>query len=499
MRRRLARSVLPAFLAAALALGSAAPAFAAPPAALPSFAVASRLAAVPFLAGVRTLSSGIAELPPGSHVSGTMGPDEAQFWLAVVHKGQVVSLDCSQRKDSYGPCDFAVMDVLSDLSSDPLLMDTSVGSGGKVHADITIPFDTLIVIGAHNHTAASVQHYDIAYTLSDPPVTSAVSRVSGADRYATALKISQQSFTSTDAAIVATGLNFADALAASGLAGSYDCPILLTNPYQLSPGVDAEITRLGATRVLVMGSGSAVSTSVVNALTHDGRSVRRVKGADRYGTAAAIADEIRAHETSAGRTPATEAFAVSGLNYPDALAVSPYAFAKKMPILLVRPTGVPTVTNTELSAMHASKAWVVGGSTVVSDQCEADLNATATERIAGSGRVETSLAAADKAVTQGWATYAHVGLTTGWNYPDALGAAAAIGRQGGVMLLSRPMWMQENVYQRLLDQRASITDVKLFGSTSALAGAVFGHTDHALLGDAWVTEMDPYGIDYGAN
>jgi putative cell wall-binding protein len=500
MHRRLARVILPACLAAALVLVSAAPALAAPAAASPPFAGAARLMAMsPALGGVHAMADGFSELPAGSRITGTTRPDEAQYWLAVVHKGQVLSLNLSQRKDSWGPCDFAVLDLLTDDINSLALLDTTIGTGDHVQGDVTIPCDTIIAIASHNHTAEGTQHYIIDYTLSDPAVTSAVSRTSGSDRYATAIAISQKTFTSADTVVVATGRNFADALSASGLAGSYDCPILLTDPQTLSSGVDAEITRLGASTVLVVGSASAVSANVKNTLTHDGRTVRRLEGTTRFETAGAIADEIRAHETSANRTPSTEAFVVNGMNYPDALAVSPYAFAKKMPILLVMPTSVPQVTNTELSAMSASKAWVVGGPSVVSEQCKAALHAATSERIAGAGRVETALAAADTAVTQGWGSFGHTGLTTGWNYPDALGAAASIGKQGGVLLLSRPMWMQQDLYEKIADQRNGIGDVTLFGSTSALAGAVLGHTDHALRGDQWPTDTGPYGVLYGAN
>ena len=62
------------------------------------------------------------------------------------------------------------------------------------------------------------------------------SRVGGLDRYATAALVAQATFPAPNANIIlASGLNFPDGLAAAGLAGAANAPVLLTDPNSL-PG-----------------------------------------------------------------------------------------------------------------------------------------------------------------------------------------------------------------------------------------------------------------------
>lgn len=56
-----------------------------------------------------------------------------------------------------------------------------------------------------------------------------VTRLGGADRYATGLRITSEAFTSAPMVVIATGRNFPDALAATGLAGSQGAPVILVD------------------------------------------------------------------------------------------------------------------------------------------------------------------------------------------------------------------------------------------------------------------------------
>jgi putative cell wall-binding protein len=464
---------------------------------LPAFGTPAALAhsSLRSLGGLRPLATQEYDLPAGTRAEGVLAADDEQDWRVVVHKGQSVDLTLRTMAGYSGQAWISAFDALATTNTVAPLSGLGVvnGVGSSRLTSFTVPYDTVMAISVCA-PAPAFGAYAFDYRISDPPATSTITRVSGATRFDTAVKISQSVFATSSTAIVATGRNFADALAASGLSGSYDCPVLLTGPGTLSAGVDAEITRLGAKKVFVIGSPTAVSDDVFNALNHGGRTVTRLQGANRFATAAAISQEIRAHETAAGRTPSNEAFVVNGLNYPDALAVSPFAFAMKMPILLVTPTTVPTVTATEILSMSATQTYVIGGPSAVSTATLQALPSAAT-RIAGTGRMQTAIAAAEFAVSQGWAGWSHVGLTTGWNYPDALAGGAALGKQGGVLLLSQPTKMPKDLYKTLYDNRASITDVKIFGSTVAVFGSVSGSAEHALLADPWV---DPYGFKYTA-
>ncbi len=63
-------------------------------------------------------------------------------------------------------------------------------------------------------------------------------RLAGANRYRTAIEISKDHFAKADTVVLATGRTFADGLAASGLAGVFNAPLLLTDATELPFGVD---------------------------------------------------------------------------------------------------------------------------------------------------------------------------------------------------------------------------------------------------------------------
>ncbi len=91
--------------------------------------------------------------------------------------------------------------------------------------------------------------------------------------------------------IVATGRNWPDALGGATLAGVLDAPILLVDTDALPAAVAAEITRLKATRAIVLGGTAAVSANVATAIDAipGVAKVERIGGANRYLTSEMIA------------------------------------------------------------------------------------------------------------------------------------------------------------------------------------------------------------------
>jgi putative cell wall-binding protein len=88
-----------------------------------------------------------------------------------------------------------------------------------------------------------------------------VTRLGGADRYGTAIAISQAFFnaSSGDHAWMATGQNFPDALAA----GPGGDPVLLTRQPSLPAGAAAELSRLDSSLVRVLGGPTIISDVVI--------------------------------------------------------------------------------------------------------------------------------------------------------------------------------------------------------------------------------------------
>ena len=126
-----------------------------------------------------------------------------------------------------------------------------------------------------------------------------VRRIAGANRYDTAAAAARQaaltsavgSVANKKTAFVATGENFADALAAGPVSYAGKLPILLTTPNTLSAQTKQAIQDLKVEQVLVLGGTSAVSQAVEAELkaTPGVTGVARIVGADRTQTATSIA------------------------------------------------------------------------------------------------------------------------------------------------------------------------------------------------------------------
>jgi putative cell wall-binding protein len=121
--------------------------------------------------------------------------------------------------------------------------------------------DTILVIGGT--AAVSPAVFD---ALNDIKPTT---RISGANRYATAVAISEHTFTNPGAVnrvYIAVGTNFPDALAGAAAAASLGVPVLLTPSDELPQSVIDEIQRLGPTRIYILGGTAVISTNVANQL-----------------------------------------------------------------------------------------------------------------------------------------------------------------------------------------------------------------------------------------
>ena len=110
-----------------------------------------------------------------------------------------------------------------------------------------------------------------------------VVELGGATRYETAAEQALHSHPSSEWVIVASGENYVDSLAASGLAGALDCPIVLTNRTSVPQVTLDAIRSMGASKIIILGQTAAVSSSVESTLRQYG-SVTRLGGATRYAT-----------------------------------------------------------------------------------------------------------------------------------------------------------------------------------------------------------------------
>lgn len=251
-------------------------------------------------------------------------------------------------------------------------------------------------------------------------------RLAGDDRYETAVKVSQAGWTTAGTVILARGDDFADAVAGVPLAHQLNAPILLTQTNSIVSATIAEITRLKAERVIILGGPGAISDDVMGELEGRGLVVERIQGADRYETAVRIAERL----ASEGAEFDT-AFIAVGTNFADALAASSYAAMRGQPILLTDTNYLPQATKDAMINLGIKNTVVCGGPGAVSESVFDQLPNP--KRVYGNDRYLTALELAKEFMPK---STKHVYVATGLDFPDAVaGGVLAAKNNSGVLLV----------------------------------------------------------------
>ncbi|WKZ81656.1 MAG: cell wall-binding repeat-containing protein [Acidimicrobiia bacterium] len=280
--------------------------------------------------------------------------------------------------------------------------------------------------------------------------TDVVCRIYGADRYATAAAVSQDSFPGGAGIVfIATGSDFPDALAGGAVAARLGAPLLLVGDDHLPSSTTAELARLEPSQIVLLGGTAAISETVEQALAGYGQ-VIRLAGASRYSTAV----EVSKFGFGDG---APVVLVATGRSFADALAGGPAAAALGGPVLLTEPDALPGVVLDEITRLDPAEILILGGTGAVSAEVEAILGAVApTRRVAGGNRYST--AAAISALAFG-PEVPHVYLAVGNNFPDALAGSAAAGLADSPLLIVEPGSLPGVIASellRLLPQRVTL-------------------------------------------
>ncbi|MDR6904654.1 putative cell wall-binding protein [Agromyces sp. 3263] len=187
-----------------------------------------------------------------------------------------------------------------------------------------------------------------------------VTRLGGADRYDTAMKVADFAFGTATTAYLATGMDFPDALSASAAGGAKKAPVLLANGSlgAIDAATIAELRKLGVTTVKIVGGTSAVSPGVEQGIRDAGFTVQRLFGADRYMTSVAI-------NRDAFPNP-SKVYVATGTGFADALSGSAAAAKAGSPLYVT----FPGCVNNDLrsDALKATSLVMLGGSAVLGDQ-----------------------------------------------------------------------------------------------------------------------------------
>jgi putative cell wall-binding protein len=161
----------------------------------------------------------------------------------------------------------------------------------------------------------------------------------------------------------------------------------------------------------------------------------RLGGKDRFETNAAIVHEGWQH--------ADTIVVVRGTGkdkFADAMSSTILAYQYDAPMLLVDQNKIPQAIQDTITRLQPTKAFIIGGPTVVSDDIEQTLenDGIAVERIYGSDRRETAIKIGDKVREK--AAFDTVIIATGRDFPDALSAApfSAMHNMPILFVMSKP-------------------------------------------------------------
>ena len=280
-------------------------------------------------------------------------------------------------------------------------------------------------------------------------------RLSGASRIDTAIAVSKEGWPNgADTVILTRDDNYPDALTGAPLSKKLDAPILFTNSQTLTTETEAEIARLKAGKVIILGGTGAVSQGIEDKLKLI-YEVKRIGGIDRYETAAKIAKELGYKG---------KAVITTGEDFHDALLVSPLAAYNRIPILLTLPDELPSFTKDALEFVAPTEITIVGNLSSVSENAAASL--TNAKRIRGNDIFEAAVVVAKHF----GADPGMVFLATGKDFPDALsGSALAAKYNSPILFVNEPLSIY--IKQYLMEKKAETTKINLLGGEGVISQA----------------------------
>jgi putative cell wall-binding protein len=249
---------------------------------------------------------------------------------------------------------------LAAASSGPLLITPPTQLDSRVAAEIQriLPVDMPVyLLGGTGALSQAVE--DQVKALGYTTVT----RLAGPDRFATALAIASQVEQVVGGppfvVFVATGRNFPDALAAGAAAGFGGVVVLSNDATLPQPVRDYVAEKQQVDNALVATVGGPAVPSYPEADV-------AISGADRYQTAALVADVF--FVLPGGEAPVVAGLA-TGANFPDALSGGAVMALLGGPMLLTNPTTLNAHPQAFLAENRVTidAAFIFGGSGAVSN------------------------------------------------------------------------------------------------------------------------------------
>lgn len=265
-----------------------------------------------------------------------------------------------------------------------------------------------------------------------------IERIQGKDRIETSIKISNRFYDKADIVYIANGFRFSDGLAMGPLTRTAgEGPLLLVGD-KASPAIIAEIKRLEAKKIVIIGGEGAVSKDIAKSLEL-GTSItpERLGGENRFDTNKIIAEEIFKEKES------DEIYLVNGMVGADALSISSQATKTGIPILLTKNNTLNEESRAFIEDNKIKNVVIIGGEAAVSNAISKELKEKGinTKIIFGSDRFETS-AEVNKVYYPNAKT---IYLANGMNGADALTISPKAGSDSSAIQLLKKSSVSKSI------------------------------------------------------
>ncbi|WDZ86102.1 cell wall-binding repeat-containing protein [Micromonospora cathayae] len=256
--------------------------------------------------------------------------------------------------------------ALAAAKQGPLLMTPPTSLEATTQAEIQrvlAPGGTVYLLGSPGALSTGVE--DAVRALGYNPV-----RLAGTDRFSTSVAIANAIDPSPDLVLMATGMNYPDALAAGAAAGSYNYPganspysavVILTNEAKLPDSTRTYLDGLDRSSRTLVGIGRYAAQAAV---AYDGPDAVEVWGTSRYETALYTAWTFFSGQQHVALA--------TGANWPDALSGGALMGVLNGPLMLTLGTATDLTFEAELllaeSAASAGNVLILGSAPVISDR-----------------------------------------------------------------------------------------------------------------------------------
>lgn len=289
-----------------------------------------------------------------------------------------------------------------------------------------------------------------------------VARVAGKNRYGTSVEISKNTYNKADSVVIANGTKFADALASSSLARNLKAPLLYAAGSKLNPEVKAEIKRLGAKNVYIMGGFAAVSREIEAELSREKLNIIRIFGGNRFETSIEIAKQVKKFKSQ------NKAILTNRDSFADALSAGAYSAQNSIPMFYTTKNKLEAKTKKYIKDSGVKEILVVGGAAVVSNNVVKELTSMGVnvKRIEGSNRYDTSI----KFAQTYYNNPSTVVMASGMDFADALaGGVFAASKNASMVLASEKLSSAANRYVTA----SGVSSIYILGGEKAVSGSIF--------------------------